>query len=151
MSQGTQNREHAADYTAPVNATAADIASTEDKTPGCTIVIANTPHPYDKAKRLVFVRGSWVDGEYAPFPAGFQGTREAPGPLMLVRPGGGAYGKFAGHYRLGWVFECSHAAVETLVPWLDQAKAKFEATLPQTHKPAKVGAPTKAKQVLPTL
>lgn len=149
--KGTATTIHGDDYTAPINAlpaTSANIESTEDKTPGCTILISVTNHPFDKSKRLVWARGSFADGEYGPFPKGFQGTKDAPGPLMQVRPGGGAYGKFAGHYRLGWVFECGQTAQEVLVGWLEQWKARFEATIPQVPKPIRAGS-TGPKQNLP--
>lgn len=130
----------------PVFATTADIASTEDKTPGCTLRFARSKHPFEPNRTLVHVRGSWVDGAYAPFPEGFKAK------LKDVRPGGGGYAAAGGHYRVGYVFDVQgESAVETLLGWLAQAKTVYEARIPQTGKPAKVGTTVKKAAVLPTI
>lgn len=130
----------------PVFATSADIASTEKpKVPGCTIIVATHKHPLEPGRTLVYVRGAWADGAYAPMPVAL-GFAEK---LKAVRPGGGGYFRPSPHYRMGHVMDLS-GSTDTILAWLAQGKAALEAQVPQVNKPVDSDAPTKKQPVIPT-
>lgn len=143
--------------TGPLLASSTDVASTEDKTPGCTIAYVVKQHPFSHDRIQVFVRGEFADGQYGPFPADEHGvpfakspdkaTNAPGGKLRQVRLGG-AYAVHSGSWRTGYVFDAPASVRDDLTAWLDGQKAKFEARIPQVAKPAQEGK-SKAKLVLP--